>query len=97
MQLSTAERRTHIKLFENNVRMSEKLQGFVLFLPTIGGQDAVDILLDGIVCAEFLVDIFFRRRGGLARIMPDMSGTAYGFRMGMESFITSIAFLTNTS
>ena len=30
---------------------------------------------------EFLVDIFFRRRGGLARIMPDMSGTAYGFRM----------------
>ena len=46
---------------------------------------------------EFLVDIFFRRRGGLARIMPDMSGTAYGFRMGMESFITSIAFLTNTS
>ena len=30
---------------------------------------------------ELLVDIFFRRRGGLARIMPDMSGTAYGFRM----------------
>ena len=29
--------------------MSEKLQGFVLFLPTIGGQDAVDVLLDGIV------------------------------------------------
>ena len=56
------------------------------------GKDAVDILLDGIVCAEFLVDIFFRRRGGLARIMPDMSGTAYGFRMGMEGFITSIAF-----
>ena len=77
--------------------MSKKLQGFVLFLPTIGGQDAVDILLDGIVCAEFLVDIFFRRRGGLARIMPDMSGTAYGFRMGMENFITPIAFLSNTS
>ena len=49
MRLSTAKRRTHIKLFENNVRMSEKLQGFVLFLPTIGGQDAVDVLLDGIV------------------------------------------------
>ena len=46
---------------------------------------------------EFLVDIFFRRRGGLARIMPDMSGTAYGFRMRMENFITSIVFLTNTS
>ena len=46
---------------------------------------------------EFLVDIFFRRRGGLARIMPNMSGTAYGFRMGMENFITSIAFLTHTS
>ena len=29
--------------------MSEKLQGFVLFLPTVGGQDAVDVLLDGIV------------------------------------------------
>ena len=29
-----------------NVR---ELQGFVLFLPTIGGQDAVDVLLDGIV------------------------------------------------
>lgn len=29
--------------------MSEKLQCFVLFLPTIGGQDAVDVLLDGIV------------------------------------------------
>ena len=29
--------------------MSEKLQGFILFLPTIGGQDAVDVLLDGIV------------------------------------------------
>ena len=29
--------------------MSEELQGFVLFLPTIGGQDAVDVLLDGIV------------------------------------------------
>ena len=29
--------------------MSEKLQGLVLFLPTIGGQDAVDVLLDGIV------------------------------------------------
>ena len=29
--------------------MSEKLQGFVLFLPTIGGQDAVDVLFDGIV------------------------------------------------
>ena len=29
--------------------MSETLQGFVLFLPTIGGQDAVDVLLDGIV------------------------------------------------
>ena len=41
---------------------------------------------------EFLVDIFFRWRGGLARIMPDMSGTAYGFRMGMENFITPIAF-----
>ena len=90
--MSTAKRRTHIKLLENNVRMSEELQGFVLFLPTIGEQDAVDVLLDGIVCAEFLVDIFFRRRGGLARIMPDMSGTAYEFRMGMESFITSIAF-----
>ena len=49
MRLSTTKRRTHIKLFENNVRMSEKLQGFVLFLPTIGGQDAVDVLLDGIV------------------------------------------------
>ena len=46
---------------------------------------------------EFLVDIFFRRRGGLARIMTDMSGTAYGFRMGMENSITSIAFLTHTS
>ena len=72
--------------------MSETLQGLVLLLPAVGGQDAVDVLLDGIVCAEFLVDIFFRRRGGLARIMPDMSGTAYGFRMGMEGFITSIAF-----
>ena len=29
--------------------MSEKLQGFVLLLPTIGGKDAVDVLLDGIV------------------------------------------------
>ena len=29
--------------------MSDRLQGFVLFLPTIGGQDAVDVLLDGIV------------------------------------------------
>ena len=29
--------------------MSEKLQGLVLLLPTIGGQDAVDVLLDGIV------------------------------------------------
>ena len=29
--------------------MSEKLQGFVLILPVIGGQDAVDVLLDGIV------------------------------------------------
>ena len=29
--------------------MSEKLQGFVLFLPAIGGQNAVDVLLDGIV------------------------------------------------
>lgn len=47
--MSTVKRQTHIKLFENNVRMSEKLQGFVLFLPTIGGQDAVDVLLDGIV------------------------------------------------
>ena len=49
MRLSTVERRTHIKLFENNVRMSEKLQGFVLLLPAVGGQDAVDVLLDGIV------------------------------------------------
>ena len=31
------------------MQTSEKLQGFVLFLPTIGGQDAVDVLLDGIV------------------------------------------------
>ena len=29
--------------------MSEKLQGFVLHLPMIGGQGAVDVLLDGIV------------------------------------------------
>ena len=29
--------------------MSEKLQGFVLFLPAIGGQDAVDVLFDSIV------------------------------------------------
>ena len=49
MRLSTTERRIHIKLFENNVCMSEKLQGFVLLLPTIGGKDAVDVLLDGIV------------------------------------------------
>ena len=47
--MSTTERRIHIKLFENNVCMSEKLQGFVLLLPTIGGKDAVDVLLDGIV------------------------------------------------
>lgn len=38
MRLSTTERRIHIKLFENNVCMSEKLQGFVLLLPTIGGR-----------------------------------------------------------
>ena len=31
------------------MRTSETLQGLVLFLPTIGGQDAVDVLLDGIV------------------------------------------------
>ena len=49
MRLSTAKRRTHIKLFENNVRTSETLQGLVLILPVIGGQDAVDVLLDGIV------------------------------------------------
>ena len=49
MRLSTVKRRTHIKLFETNVRMSEKLQGFVLLLPAVGGQDAVDVLLDGIV------------------------------------------------
>ena len=49
MQLSTVKRRTHIKLLGNNVRMSEKLQGFVLLLPAVGGQDAVDVLLDGIV------------------------------------------------
>lgn len=29
--------------------MSEKLQGLVLLLPAVGGQDAVDVLLDGIV------------------------------------------------
>ena len=29
--------------------MSEKLQGLVLLLPTIGGRDAVNVLLDGIV------------------------------------------------
>ena len=29
--------------------MSEKLQGFVLLLSAVGGQDAVDVLLDGIV------------------------------------------------
>ena len=43
------KRRTHIKLFENNVRVSYGLQGFVLFLTTIGGQDAVNVMLDGIV------------------------------------------------
>ena len=32
--------------------MSEKLQGLVLLLPAVGGQDAVDVLLDGIVCAR---------------------------------------------
>ena len=42
--MSTAKRRTHIKLFENNVRTSETLQGLVLFLPTIGEYDAVDVL-----------------------------------------------------
>ena len=36
--------------------MSEKLQGFVLRLPMIGGQGAVDVLLDGIV---FLHSILF--------------------------------------
>ena len=49
MQLSAAKRRTHIKLLENNVQTSETLQGLVLILPVIGGQDAVDVLLDGIV------------------------------------------------
>ena len=29
--------------------MSEKLQGFALLLTTIGGQEAVDVLFDGIV------------------------------------------------
>lgn len=49
MRLSAAKRRTHIKLLENNVQTSETLQGLVLILPVIGGQDAVDVLLDGIV------------------------------------------------
>ena len=49
MRLSTVKQRTHIKLFGNNVRMLEKLQGLVLLLPAVGGQDAVDVLLDGIV------------------------------------------------
>lgn len=47
--MSAAKRRTHIKLLENNVQTSETLQGLVLILPVIGGQDAVDVLLDGIV------------------------------------------------
>ena len=29
--------------------MSEKLQGFALLLPAVGGQNAVNVLLDGIV------------------------------------------------
>ena len=49
MRLSTVKQRAHIKLFGNNVRMSEKLQGLVLLLPAVGGQDAVDVLLDGII------------------------------------------------
>lgn len=44
MRLSAVKRRTHIKLFENNVRMSEKLQGFVLILPTIWGSLLVVVL-----------------------------------------------------
>lgn len=31
------------------MQTSETLQGLVLILPVIGGQDAVDVLLDGIV------------------------------------------------
>ena len=49
MRLSTVKQRAHIKSFGNNVRMSEKLQGLVLLLPAVGGQDAVDVLLDGII------------------------------------------------
>lgn len=65
--------------------MSDRLQGFVLFLPTIGGQDAIDVLLDGIVFPHTLFQasvlsvqpILFFGQPGIFLAQLDKVGGAY--------------------